>query len=119
MLEHPLASLRVLILFDAPLECSANRHSHHVFDFIHPFLDVLFVGVDYLYEIHPLFFGRKHRMNLLILVELDSVDVFEDLFEMGLDCSGLLGLRQNFQQFVIGKEVETGKLLSFLLQIVV
>jgi hypothetical protein len=38
---------------------------------------------------------------------------------VGLDGSGFLGLGENFEQIVIGQEVETGELLSLLLEIVV
>lgn len=38
---------------------------------------------------------------------------------MGLDSRGLLGLGKDLQQVIIGEEVESGELLSLLLEVLV
>ena len=51
--------------------------------------------------------------------KLDGVNVFENLFEVGLNSCGLFGLGQNLEKVIIGEEVKTGKLLSLLLKILI
>jgi len=58
-------------------------------------------------------------MNLFLVIEFDLVDVFEDLFQMRLDCRGFLGLRQDLEEFIVGEEIKSRELFSFFFQIIV
>lgn len=74
------------------MEGISYAETHHVLDLIHPILDRLLVRVDKPEELHTFLLGRKHGMNLLILIELDAIDILEHLLQVGLHCCGFLGL---------------------------
>jgi hypothetical protein len=65
---------------------------HHLFDLIHPILDILLVWVYMVNKVDFLLLSTKHSRDVLFMVEFDSVDVFKDLFQVGLDSCGLFGL---------------------------
>ena len=51
------------------------------------------------------------------LGHFEFIDVVEAFLEMGLHCLWVLGLAENFQQIVVGQEVESGENLSLRLEI--
>lgn len=119
MVAGPLGPLGLGILVDGVLEFVLDALAHHALDLVHPVLDVLVVGVDLLHKVYLLLLGGEHGDDGLLVGELDGVDVFEDLLEVGLNGSGLLGLGEDLEQIVVGEEVEAGKFLPLLLEVLV
>lgn len=66
-------------------------------------------------------FCREHGQDGFgtFRVELNFVDVFEDLLEVGLHSRRLFGLAEDFQQLVIAQEEEPSELLALLLKVAV
>jgi hypothetical protein len=65
--------------------------------------------VDLLDEVDFFSLNRHHGMHGVIRVELKISDGLEDLSEMASYLSDFLGLGKDFEQLVIGQEVETSE----------
>jgi len=52
-------------------------------------------------------------MNFPFVVEMQLVDTFETLLEMGLNSQRFSRFGQNFEKFVTGQEVETWEIVLF------
>lgn len=59
------------------------------------------------------------NQSAVLLVESDSVDSIEQLFEVVLNSIRIRALRENLEQVSIGAEVETGEHTSLLFEIAV
>ena len=57
-------------------------------------------------EGHHLFLSTDHGSDPLILRELQLGDPFEAFLEVGLYTGRVLGLREDLQQLIVGKEEE-------------
>ena len=97
----------------------AHAVLHLVFDEAHPLLHVFVVGVDYVHKGNALLFRGEHGVDPLPVVEFNLIYVLKHLFQVGLHGCGLLSLREDFEQVVVGQEVESRELLPLLLQLVV
>lgn len=115
VVAHPLGSLRGFVFLHRDQKLVADGLSHHVLHFAHPVLYVLLVGVYDVLEVDLLLFCGKHSFNVLPVVELNRVDVFEHFLEMRLHCCWLLCLGKNFKQIIIRQEIESCKSFSLLL----
>ncbi len=61
----------------------------------------------------------RGRAHLQVRCKLQLVNALKDLAQEGLHTQRVLGLAQNFQQLVIGQEVETWEGQSLGLQVVI
>lgn len=101
VVASPFSPRSFFIFIDTVFELKSDRLHHHFFNLIHPIFYIFLVRVDIINKINLLLFGWKHGDNMLFIIKLDWVNVFEDLLQVGLHCCWLFCLRQDLQQIVI------------------
>ena len=74
---------------------------------------------DDVFEGHDLPFAALHVRYVQNVGELETGDALETLLQVRLHSRGILGFRENLEQFVVGQEEEAREVQPFLLEIVV
>ena len=93
---------------------------HHVFiQLVKPVLNYL-TDFYLLMQRHFLFQMWSHRQYFVLLIsKFDSMDPWEQFFEMKLDDGRVLGLPQDLEHIIISQKIEPWEFVSFLLQVVI
>jgi len=118
MLSYPIGSLDVEILVNGYLEDMSDRLGHHLLDISHPVLHISVSWVNLLDEVNLLLLSGDHCPHGVIIVELKIGYSLEYLSEMGSHIPDLLGLGQDFQELIVGQEIESGENRSLFLEVV-
>lgn len=127
MANEPLLSNTFLEIIFRLFDTRANSGDHVLFDLFEPIFDVA-RRLD-LEHFDTFAFGREHRANLwchrhrhfhvfaTFRGEFQTIDAFETFAQMRLNGQRISRLRKNFQQFLVGQEIESGKIRTFRLEI--
>lgn len=107
--QDPVISVPGHVVINRELKHVSDGVVHELFDLTHPVLNLLFLGVKDRESLDELLFSGVHTRDGLIRLELKFNHVFEHLSQVRLHLFDVLGLRQNFEQLIIGQEVETGE----------
>ena len=95
--------------------------SHHVFHLDQPSLHVAFgcFWVGDACEHHHLPLHTIHGGDVKIFLKLQRIDALKTLLQERLHTEGVLRLRQNLQQLIVGQEEESRECQSLRLKVVV
>lgn len=85
MFQYPLLPLSLRILCDGIEQYCPNTKLHLLLELSHPVLNILVLRVDVAVEWDAFLFSRQHCCYVLLLTELDFVNVFKDLLQVGLN----------------------------------
>ena len=96
-----------------------DRLEHSAFDLQEPLLHspIGLLRLDFVLHGNFLPLHRHHVRDDQVLGELEPVDPLEALLQVRLDTGGVLGLRQDLQHLVVGKEEKAGEEQALLLKV--
>jgi len=109
MFQDPSISVDLCVMIDRFLEYMSYSVVHHLFKFSHPEFYTLFFRIDRAKELNAFFLTGEHSCDSFVWLESDIHQIFEYLSQMRSDVLYLLGLRKNFEQIIVGQEIESSK----------
>lgn len=115
--DDPVVAILRCIVDQTLFEDVADGCDHLTFDISHPELDVTVLGVHTLNEVDLFSLDGHHGHHGVIVTEFEISDSFEHFSQMGSHSAHLFRLREDFKKIVIREEVESSKVRSLLLQV--
>lgn len=116
--DDPLSSWPLQVINNTELDDLSDRENHLALDITHPELDVTVLRVDLSDELNVLAFAGDHVSHSVIKLESKISNSFEDFSQVSTHFSDFLGLRKNFEQLIVGQEVESSEIRTLLFQVV-
>ena len=119
--EHPVLPGHFVLLLVGLRNDVLNAGGHALFRAQKPLIHVSVghCGVHESQKRDLLALRRVHAVHLLFLVEFELLDALEALLEVRLHAERVLRLRKNFEQLVVGQELEAREVGALALQIIV
>ena len=120
MRQHPFWTLLDFVVFLAFFHAAFDDIEHGLLDRHEPLFDLGRFGIHFAEETNIFAFGTDHPVDhhRFGMFQLQVVNIVETLLDVLVDSVQIFGLGKDFEQLIIGQEVETGKRVPFLFQII-
>lgn len=116
--EHPLFAFFHFEVGLAEFNLSSEGLPHLILDGEEPLLYLAFRWEE-LVEVDDFLLGGDHASHHVRCVDVESVDAVEAFLEIALDCFDVAGFGEDFDELVVGEEVESRELPSLVFEVVV
>ncbi len=115
---NPIISLSLQVISNPIFKHISNWCHHLSFYVTHPKLDITVLRINFSDKLYIFTFTRNHRSHTIIHLECKVRNSFKNFSQMCSNLSHFFGLRKYFKQFIVWKEIKSGKIGTLLLQII-